>query len=143
MKRTQKSFADLEYEKRKRKTRREQFLDRMEVLIPLEKLLEKITAHDPTTIRGRPPHPLVSMLSMHCIQLFYNLSDPSMENILYEVESVQRFCGIRLEKVTDETTILNFRPLLVYHELGKNLFKTIKEHLAGDSLLLKTGTILR
>ena len=60
-----------------------------------------------------------------------------------EVESVQRFCRIRLEKVTDETTILNFRPLLVYHELGKNLFKTIKEHLAGDSLLLKTGTILR
>ena len=142
MERTQRSFADLEYENKKRKTRREKFLDRMEVLIPWEKLLEKITPHYPTTGMGRPPYPLASMLRVHCIQLFYNLSDPAMEDMLYEVESVRRFCGVRLEKVPDETTILNFHHLLEHYELGKNLFETIKEHLAGHGLLLKKGTIL-
>ena len=105
MERTQRSFADIKYENKKRKTRREQFLDRVEILIPWEKLLEKIT-------------------------------------MLYEVESVRRFCGIRLGKVLDETTILNFRHLLEYNELGKNLFETIKDHLAGHGFLLKKGTIL-
>ena len=83
----------------------------MEVLIPWEKLLEKITPHYPTSGMGRPPYPLASMLRVHCVQLFYNLSDPAMEDMLYEVESVRRFCGIRLEKVPDKTTILNFRHL--------------------------------
>ncbi|TGG90912.1 MAG: transposase [Aphanocapsa feldmannii 277cV] len=49
------------------------------------------------------------MLRVDCVQLFYNLSDPATEDMLYEVESVRRFSGIRLDKVPDETTILNFR----------------------------------
>ena len=62
---------------------------------------------------------------------FYNLSDPAMEDMLYEVESVRRFCGIQLEKVQqDETTILSFRHLLEYDKLVKNLFEIIKEHPA-------------
>ena len=57
------------------------------------------------------------------------------ENILYEVESIRRLCGIRLEKVPEETTILNFSYLLEYDELDQNLLKTIKEHPSGDGLL--------
>ena len=79
--------------------------------------------------KGRVPYPLEGMLRVHCVQLFYNVSDPAMEDMLYEIESVRRFTGIRLEKVPDETTILNFRHLLERHGLGKVVFETIKEHL--------------
>ena len=60
------------------------------------------------------------MLRVHCVQLFYNLSDPGMEDLLYEVESVRRFVGLRLTgALPDETTILNFRHLLEQHGLGE------------------------
>ena len=52
------------------------------------------------------------MLRIHIMQLVYNLSDPAMEDELYEIESMRRFAGIRLDRVPDETTILNFRHLL-------------------------------
>ena len=142
MERIERSFADLEYESKKRKTRREKFLERMEVLVPWEKLLEKIRPYYPTAGKGRVPYPLEGMLRVHCVQLFYNVSDPAMEDMLYEIESVRRFTGIRLEKVPDETTILNFRHLLERHGLGKVLFETIKEHLAEEGLVLKEGTIM-
>ena len=60
------------------------------------------------------------------VQLFYNLSDPGMEDLLYEVESVRRFVGLRLSgPLPDETTILNFRHLLETHGLGAGLFEEI------------------
>ena len=63
---------------------------------------------------------------IHCVQLFYNLSDPGMEDMLYEVESVRRFAGLRLSgPLPDETTILNFRHLLEEQELGRGLFEEI------------------
>ena len=88
----ERSFADLEYETKKRKTRRERFLGKMDALIPWCKLLEEIKPYYPCAEKGRVPYPLESMLRVHCVQLFYNLSDPAMEDMLYEVESVPRFC---------------------------------------------------
>ena len=85
---------------------------------------------------------LESMLRVHCVQLFYNLSDPATEDMLYEVERVRRFTGISLSKVPDETTILNFRHLLERHGLGQVLFENIKNHLAEEGLMLKEGTIV-
>jgi len=82
------------------------------------------------------------MLQVHCVQLFYNVSDPGTEDILYEVRSVGRFTGIRLRKVADKTTIPNFRHLLERHGLGKVLLETMKEHLAEQGLKLREGTIL-
>ena len=76
-------------------------------------------------------------------QLFYNLSDPGMEDLLYEVESVRRFVGLRLtEALPDETTILNFRHLLEKHGLGEGLFEEINAHLASRGYRLRTGTIV-
>ena len=71
------------------------------------------------------------MLRVHCVQLFYDLSDPGMEDLLYEVESVRRFAGLRLTgPLPDETTILKFRHLLEAHGLGEGLFAEINAHLA-------------
>ena len=83
------------------------------------------------------------MLRIHCVQLFYNLSDPGMEDLLYEAESVRRFVGLSLsEALPDETTILNFRHLLERQQLGKGLFEEINVHLESQGLRLREGTIV-
>ena len=140
---SQSTFADLEYEGKKRKTRREKFLERMECLIPWEDLEERIRPFYPKAGRGRRPYELSTMLRIHCVQLFYNLSDPGMEDMLYEVESVRRFAGLRLSgPLPDETTILNFRHLLEEHGLGTGLFEEINRHLESQGLRLQEGTIV-
>ena len=140
---SQSTFADLEYEGKKRKTRREKFLERMEGLIPWEDLEERIRPFYPKAGRGRRPYELSTMLRIHCVQLFYNLSDPGMEDMLYEVESVRRFTGLRLSgPLPDETTILNFRHLLEEHGLGTGLFEEINRHLESQGLRLQEGTIV-
>ena len=74
------------------------------------------------------------MLRVHCVQLFYNLSDPGMEDLLYEAESVRRFVGLRLsEALPDESTILHFRHILEKHELGEGLFEEIKGYLESGT----------
>ena len=100
MESVERSFADLEDESKKHKTRRERFLERMEVLIRWERLLEEIRPYYPKAGRGRAPYELESMLRVHCVQIFYNLSDPAMEDMLYEIESVRRFTGISLKQGT-------------------------------------------
>ena len=78
------SFAEAEYDHKRRKTRREKFLEEMEMLLPWKKLEAKIKRHYHRNKTGRPPYPLSVMLRIHCLQLFYNLSDPMMEDSLYE-----------------------------------------------------------
>ena len=139
----QKTFSELEYDNKKRKTRREIFLERMDGLIPWKRLEKRIRRHYPKAGKGRHPYPLSVMLRIHCVQLFYNLSDPAMEDMLYEIEAVRRFVGVRLSgPIPDETTILNFRHLLEEHALGKKLFKEINAHLDDQGLILKEGSIV-
>ena len=139
----QASFAELEHDLKKRRTRRELFLEKMDKLVPWERLERRIEPFYAKAGRGRRPYPLSAMLRVHCVQLFYNLSDPGMEDLLYEVESVRRFVGLRLtEALPDETTILNFRHLLEKHGLGEGLFEEINAHLASRGHRLRTGTIV-
>ena len=136
----QPTFADLEYAQKKRKTRREKFLERMDALLPWAEMEARIAPYYPKAGRGRRPYPLSVMLRVHCVQLFYNLSDPGMEDMLYEVEPVRRFVGLRLsEALPDETTILHFRHLLEKHRLGEGLLAEINAHLAGRGLRLRAG----
>ena len=139
----QPTFADLEYQVKNRKTRRQVFLERMDGLIPWQRLEERIWPVYPKAGKGRRPYPLAVMLRIHCVQLFYNLSDPGMEDLLYEAESVRRFVGLSLaEALPDETTILNFRHLLERHELGKGLFEDINAHVESRGLRLQGGTVV-
>ena len=117
----QPTFASVEFEQKKRKTRRELFLERLDALVPWEELEARIEPHYPKAGRGRRPYPLAVMLRSHCVQLCYNLSDPAMEDLLYEAESVRRFCGLTLtEAIPDESTILHFRHLLERHNLERS-----------------------
>ncbi len=137
------TFSDMEYASKKRVTRREKFLSRMNGLIPWEKLEGRVRPHYPQAGRGLRPYDLSVMLRVHCVQLFYNLSDPAMEDLLYEVGSVRRFVGLRLSgPLPDETTILKFRHLLEKHGLGEGLLEEINRHLASRGLRLREGTIM-
>ena len=139
----QATFAELEHDMKKRRTRREAFLEKMDALIPWGRLEARIEPFYPKAGRGRRPYPLGVMLRVHCVQLSYNLSDPGMEDLLYEVESVRRFVGLRLSgPLPDETTILHFRHLLERHGVGEALFEEINAHLASHGQRLKTGTIV-
>ena len=128
---------------KKVKTRRQRFLERMEQLVPWEELEGRIAPVYPKPGRGRRPYPLPVMLRIHCLQLWFNLSDPGMEQELYDSRSMLEFAGLTLtEPIPDETTILHFRHLLERHQLGTELFATINAHLAERGLLVREGTIV-
>ena len=112
-------------------------------MIPWQKLESRIRPHYFRAERGRRPYPLAVMLRVHIVQLCYNLSDPAMEDLLYEAESVRRFAGLRLsEPLPDESTILHFRHLLEKHQLGQGLFEEIKGQLEAKGMRLREGTIV-
>jgi len=139
---SQLSFSDAEGQAKRKQTRREKFLAEMDKLLPWKELATPISRYYSKSLTGRKPFPLSAMLRIHCMQLFYNLSDPAMEDMLYEVESMRRFAGISIDTVPDETTILNFRHLLERHGLGQKLFRKINKHLEKKGLSFKEGTIV-
>jgi len=91
------SFASLTFEAKKKQTRREKFLAEMEQAVPWRALLAVIEPHYPKAgRRGRQPMPLATMLRIYLLQQWYALSDPGMEDALYEIESMRRFAGLEL-----------------------------------------------
>ena len=137
------SFSDAEYAGKRKKTRREVFLEEMEQVVPLAALLKVIRPFYPEAGRGRRPYPLEAMLRVHLMQNWFALSDPAMEEALYEIASLRNFAQFSLsEAIPDETTILNFRHLLEEYELAEDIFKQVNAHLARKGLLLKRGSIV-
>ena len=138
------SFASLAYDNKKKKTRREKFLEEMDKVIPWEELLQDIKEYYPKAGNGRQPMPLARMLRIYFMQQWYGLSDPAMEDALYDIESMRRFADIDIgnDEVPDETTILHFRHLLEKHELTKKIFEKTKRYLSEKGLLLREGTIV-
>ena len=118
----------------------------MEVVVPWQALLDLIEPHYPKTSKkgGRPPYPLATMLRIHLLQQWYSLSDPAMEEALIEVPNMRRFAGIELirDRIPDETTILAFRHLLEKHDLGEQIFETVKTHLSSRGMTMRQGTIV-
>lgn len=136
------SFTDLEQTSKKKQTRREIFLAEMDKVMPWDKLEAAIDPFYPKAGNGRRPYPLSSMLRIYCLQQWYALSDPAMEESLYEIASMRRFAQINIDTVPDETTLLNFRHLLEKNQLTEALFHTINQYLAAKGLALKQGTIV-
>lgn len=137
------SFSDAEYAGKRKKTRREVFLSEMEQVVPWKALLKVIEPHYPVAGRGRRPYPLEAMLRVHLMQNWFALSDPAMEEALYEIASLRNFAGLNLsEPIPDETTILNFRHMLEESDLAEDIFKQVNAHLARKGLLLKRGSIV-
>src|SRR5574340_21631 len=139
------SFAELEYQTKKRSTRRELFLAQMEKVVPWESLLAVVEPHYPRSgRRGRPPMGLELMLRIYCMQQWFSFSDRQMEDALYEIESVRRFAGFTsvTAALPDETTILMFRHLLETHRLTEQLLTVVNDHLKRQGLLVSKGTMV-
>src|SRR5574343_1306874 len=129
-----------------KKTRKEVFLDEMNQVVPWAELVALVQPHARgahQALGGRPPFPIETMLRIHCLQLWWNLSDPAMEEELHERPLYRRFAGLQgAARMPDESTILRFRHLLEKHQLAPQVLAAINAGLAQQGLLLKTGTVV-
>jgi IS5 family transposase len=139
----QMSFGDAEYAGKRKQTRREVFLAEMNQVVPWQSLLKLIEPLYPVAGRGRHPYPLETMLRIHLMQNWFGLSDPAMEEALYEITPMRNFADLKLSgPIPDETTILNFRRLLETNELAPEILSRVNAYLTRKGLLLKRGSIV-
>ncbi|MFL1482351.1 MULTISPECIES: IS5 family transposase [Pseudomonadaceae] len=138
----QMTFADAEYAGKRKQTRKELFLIEMDQVVPWKGLVALIDPRYPKGEGGRPAYPLMAMLRIHLMQNWFGYSDPAMEEALYETTILRQFAGLSLERIPDETTILNFRRLLEKHELAAGILAVINGYLGDRGLSLRQGTIV-
>lgn len=138
------TLAAMAWQTKGKTTRRERFLAEMEAVIPWAAWVAIVAPYYPKAGNGTQPYPLELMLRIHCLQQWFNLSDPAAEEALYDSESMRRFARVELgmDRVPDETTILRFRHLLAQHGLAETLFREITGQLEARGLLLRSGTIV-
>jgi transposase, IS5 family len=140
---SQLTFGDAEYAGKGKTTRRERFLAEMDQVVPWRSLLGLIEPFYPEAGRGRQPYLLETMLRVHLMQNWFGLSDPGMEESLYEVASMRQFARLTLlGAIPDESTILHFRHLLEQHEIAPQILERVNAHLGRKGLLLKRGTMV-
>jgi IS5 family transposase len=140
----QKTLATLGFDKYTKTTRRAAFLAEMQRVVPWSELCALIEPVYPKPGNGRPPVGLERMLRIYFLQHWFNLSDPAVEEALYDSSAMRAFVGIDLgrEPVPDETTVCKFRHLLESHELGRGLFEQVARHLQARGLKVASGTIV-
>jgi IS5 family transposase len=127
-----------------KRTRADRFLDEMNRVVPWGELAGVVAPQYQAAKTGRPLTEVELLLRLHCLWLWYNLSDPGLEDAVHDRLSFQRFLGLDPlnQRVPDETTVLNFRRLLESRGLAERIFAKVNEGLAAQGLLLKEGTIV-
>src|SRR5580693_6967290 len=132
------------FERYTKKTRRAMFLEEMEQVVPWERLCGLIEPHYPKPGNGRRPKELEQMLRIYFVQQWFNLSDPAVEEALYDSPVMRQFVRIDLgqEPAPDETTVCKFRHLLEEHKLGEEILGTVNLHLQAKGVRITTGTIV-
>src|SRR5271169_3924733 len=132
------------FERYTKKTRRAMFLEEMEQVVPWGKLGALIEPHYPKPGNGRRPKELQQMLRIYFLQQWFNLSDPAVEEALYDSATLRQFAGIDLGSgpVPDETTVCKFRHLLEAHNLGEEILGRVNLHLQAKGVRITTGTIV-
>lgn len=140
----QKSFTS-GFEKYQKRTRKEKFLYEMDRIIPWLDLSQSLEPYYPNPQgAGRRPIGLERMLRIYFMQHWYNLSDPAMEEALYDSRAMRDFARIDLgnEPAPDETTILNFRHLMEKRDFGAELLRLVNVYLTENGLAISRGTIV-
>lgn len=138
------SLATTGFEIVTKRTRKREFLDEMNLVVPWTELIALIEPHAPAGKTGRPPFAVPTMLRIHFMQQWFGLSDPAMEEALHDVPLYREFAGLDAgaTRMPDESTILRFRHLLEANNLSIQLMATINATLATKGLLLKSGTVV-
>ena len=142
----QMSLGEIGYERKTKRTRKREFLDEMNLVVPWAELVSLIAPHAPApgAKGGRPPFAVETMLRIHFLQQWFNLSDPAMEEALYDTPMFREFAGLDMgeDNLPDESTILRFRHLLEKNNLSLQLLATVNAPLTAKGLLLKSGTVV-
>ncbi len=140
----QESFSDMEYSSRKKKTKREEFLEIMDEIIPWDEWVSLIVPHYPSGKRGRPPIEIEMMLRMYLLQCWFNLSDEGGEDAIYDSYAMRKFMGINFfeQDAPDTTTLLHFRHRLEDKGIGKLFFDAISRCLERAGRMMRGGTIV-
>jgi IS5 family transposase len=140
----QKTFTDIEYESRKRTTRREEFLTMMDKIIPWDEWVSVIKPYYPSGKRGRPVRGIETMLRMYFLQIWFSLSDEMTEGSIYDSHAMRTFMRVIFgeEQAPDATTLLKFRHMLEENEICEKLFKDLNARLELNGLLMHGGTIV-
>ncbi len=138
------SLATTGFELAPKRTRKREFLEEMDRVIPWSELLALITPHTPSGRTGRPPFAPEVMLRIHLLQQFFGHSDPAMEEALHDIPLYREFAQLDVgtTRLPDESTILRFRHLLEAHDLGAQILEAVNAQLQRQGLLLKTGTVV-
>jgi transposase, IS5 family len=132
------------FERYSKKTRRATFLEEMELVVPWSELSALVEPHYPKAGNGRRPVGIERMLRIYFLQQWFSLSDPAVEEALYDSPLMRHFAHIDLgnEPVPDETTVCKFRHLLEQHNLGGDILETVNLHLQSRGIKITTGTIV-
>jgi IS5 family transposase len=141
----QTNFVDDEYANRKRRTRRDEFLEIMENIIPWDEVVALIEPHYPKGERGRPPRGIEVMLRMYLLTVWFSLSDEGVEDAIYDSYAFRSFMGVDFvgkEQVPDATTLCKFRKLLHESGVAKRLFESLTAFLDAHGKLMHGGTIV-
>ena len=126
-----------------KKTRKREFLEQMEQVVPWAALVELIAPYYPEGKNGRPPFALETMLRVHFMQQWFSLSDPAMEEAFFDTPVVREFAQLdEFSRLPDESTILRFRHRLEKHKLAEQILRTVNALLAERGLLLRAGTVV-
>ncbi|URI05919.1 IS5 family transposase [Aquincola tertiaricarbonis] len=127
-----------------KKTRKREFLEEMERVVPWSALMQVVEPYYPKAKTGRPPFPIETMLRVHYLQQWFALSDPAMEEALHDMPVFREFArlGEGVERLPDETTILRFRHLLEKHDLATDMLRVVNDILQAKGLMMKKGTVV-
>ena len=142
---SQRTFATAGFDRRRKTTRRHQFLQTMNQVMPWQELCRLVEPFYPKGEGpGRRPKPLLWMLKLYFLQIWYSLSDPQTEELMHDSHAVQQFLGLDLgrDAPPDETTILRFRHLIERHRLGPKMLQVVNRHLASHGIKVHQGTIV-
>ena len=140
----QQTFTDLEYAGRKRKTKREEFLEIMDEITPWEEMVALIEPYYYKNHLGRRPKGIETMLRMYLLANWFNLSDEAVEDAIYDSYAMRKFMGIDFVEgsVPDATTLCKFRMLMNENGLGEKYFAACKEFLEQHGRIMHGGTIV-
>src|SRR3954469_20592069 len=138
------TLATVGFERSAKTTGGGAFRAERERVVPWSALCGLIEPFYPKPGNGRPPVGVERMLRIYFLQQWFNLSDPAVEEALYDSLAMRRFVDIDLgrEPVPDETTVCRFRHLLEQHQLGERIFAEVCMVLQQRGLRLAKGTIV-
>jgi len=127
-----------------KRTRRREFLDEMEQVVPWADLVALVSPYLPEGKRGCPPFSPETMLRIHFMQQWFALSDPAMKEALHDMPVFREFAGLEGwdERLPDESTILRFRHALEKHKLADQILQTVNDLLSAKGVMLKSGTVV-